>query len=431
MTVFVCFLGGSMVVARQTGQSASPVSGDKSAADLAKDGMAAYEKKEYAQAARLLQEAVAKGPADPGVYYNTACALALEGDKEKAFHFLDSAIQAGFRNVTHLTYDVDLNSLHNDQRWDKAVAACELARARFIREHSDPDHTRFITVDIDRFWKAYDKAMAAPPSERVAILQRGYIDGGTAGLRDWAGSGRLNAVTLAKTIETQKNFFKAIRPLTLQVQNYLAPTVAAFRKFKELYPEAIFPESYFVIGQLQSGGTSSDNGLLMGAEMFTRSADTPAGELTDWQRNAIMPQSDIPALVAHESVHFQQKYLGKGGVLCACLAEGSADFLGKLTSGRLVSRMEETHVWAGARERELWLEFQKQMDSKDTSHWLYGSSGGNGRPVDLGYWMGFKIAEAYFKNAADKKQAVRDMLLIKDCKEFLKASRYAEKFDAR
>ena len=113
-------------------------------------------------------------------------------------------------------------------------------------------------------------------------------------------------------------------------------------------------------------------------------------------------------------------------MLCACLAEGSADFLGKLTSGRLVSRMEETHVWADARERELWLEFQKQMDSKDTSHWLYGSSGGNGRPVDLGYWMGFKISEAYFKNAADKKHAVRDMLLIKDCKEFLKASRYAE-----
>ena len=97
------------------------------------------------------------------MYYNTACALALAGDKEKAFQFLDSAIQAGFRNVTHLTYDVDLNSLHNDQRWDKAVAACELARARFIKEHSDPDHTRFITVDIDLFWKAYDKAMAAPP----------------------------------------------------------------------------------------------------------------------------------------------------------------------------------------------------------------------------------------------------------------------------
>jgi hypothetical protein len=42
--------------------------------------------------------------------------------------------------------------------------------------------------------------------------------------------------------------------------------------------------------------------------------------------------------------------------------------------------------------------------------------------------MGYKISEAYYKNAADKKRAVRDMLLVKDCKEFLKASSYAEKF---
>jgi hypothetical protein len=48
----------------------------------------------------------------------------------------------------------------------------------------------------------------------------------------------------------------------------------------------------------------------------------------------------------------------------------------------------------------------------------------------MGYWMGFKISEAYYKNAADKKQAVRDILVVKDCQEFLTASRYAEKFTA-
>ena len=44
--------------------------------------------------------------------------------------------------------------------------------------------------------------------------------------------------------------------------------------------------------------------------------------------------------------------------------------------------------------------------------------------------MGYKIAESYYKNALDKKQAVRDILEIKDFKEFLKASRYEEKFQA-
>jgi hypothetical protein len=70
------------------------------------------------------------------------------------------------------------------------------------------------------------------------------------------------------------------------------------------------------------------------------------------------------------------------------------------------------------------------MDGKDTSHWLYGSSGGNGRPVDLGYWIGFKISETYYNNAAGKKQALRDMMIVTDCKRFLQNSRYADKFSA-
>jgi hypothetical protein len=395
--------------------------------------MAAYEHKDYQQSARLLLEGVAKGAYGSDVFYNTACSLALAGDKEKAFQYLEKATQAGYRNSTHLKFDVDLNSLHDDPRWEKITTACDEQNTKFLKDHADPNNARFIIADIERFWKAYDKAMRAPAEERVAIFQREYIDPGTVGLRDWAASGRLNAKTLVKTIETHPNFFKAIRPITIRFEAQLPRTLVAFRKLKALYPAAVFPDVYFIMGQLQSGGTSSDNGLLLGAEMFSEWPTTPVAELNDWQEHAIMSQNDIPSLVAHESVHFQQKYLTQGGLLCACLAEGSADFLAKLTSGRLVSRMEETHTWANARERDLWGEFQKEMDGKDTSHWLYGNSGGNGRPVDLGYWVGYKVSDAYFTNAADKQQAVRDMLLIKNCKDFLKASRYAEKFvgDAR
>ncbi|HSE37376.1 MAG TPA: hypothetical protein VLG74_08755, partial [Blastocatellia bacterium] len=298
-----------------TNQESSP----KTAAQLVKDATSSYDKKEYALAAKLFQEAVANGATDLDTLYNTACALALAGDGEKAFEFLDRVIQAGFRNTTHLKSDVDLNSLHADPRWEKTVAACEAQREEWTRDHSDPNNTRFITEDIERFWTAYDKAMAAPADERAGIFQRDYIDPGTVGLKDWAASGRLNAKALVRTIETRSNFFKAIRPLTVGIQAHRAAIVGAFRKFKDVYPEAIFPESYFVIGQLQSGGTSSSNGLLMGAEMFTRAANTPVTELSDWQREAIMPPGDIPPLVVHESVHFQQTYLALGGLLCACL----------------------------------------------------------------------------------------------------------------
>lgn len=412
------------------GHTSVNMSQEQTPAQLARDGMAAYAKGDYVSAAKLLEQAAARGANQNDVLYNAACALALAGDREKAFQFLEKSIQAGYRSTTHLKYDVDFNSLHDDPRWAKIVAACEDAQAKFLKDHNDPANARFITADIARFWAAYDKAMPAAPEDRAAILQREYFDPGTMGLKDFAATGRVSAKALAQRIQSHQAFFKAIRPVTLAVDAQRSATLAAFRKLKELYSDAVFPDVYFVIGQLGSGGTSSSNGLLMGAEIFTKTPGVPAAELSDWQKFAIAPPSDIPALVAHESVHAQQKFASQGGLLCACLVEGGADFVGKLSSGRLIVRMEETHAWANARERELWDEFRKEMDSKDTTHWLYGSSGGNGRPVDLGYWMGFKIAEAYYNNAADKTQALRELLIVPDCKLLLRNSRYADKFAA-
>ena len=410
-----------------------PAQQEKTATQLVSEGMAAYGKKNYGLAANLLQQAVEKGAVQSDVLYNTACALALNGERDKALQFLEESINAGYRNPTHLKYDVDLNSLHDDPRWEKIVTACEGALAKYQKEHSEPSNARFITADIDRFWKAYDKAVVAPPEQRAEILNRDYIEPGTLGLKDFAASGRLRAGTLAKQIESHRDFFGKIRLISLGLESQRPATVAAFRKLKELYSYSIFPDVYFVIGQLSSGGTASSNGLLMGAEMFSRSPDVQVDELSDWEKGAIMPADDIPPLVAHEAVHFQQKFLSQEGLLCACLVEGGADFIGKLSSGRLIARMQETHKWANARERELWEEFRKEMDGKDTSHWLYAKSGGKDRPVDLGYWMGFKISEAYYNNATDKNQAVRDMMMVLDCKAFLRKSRYEDKFagDAR
>jgi uncharacterized protein YjaZ len=71
------------------------------------------------------------------------------------------------------------------------------------------------------------------------------------------------------------------------------------------------------------------------------------------------------------------------------------------------------------------------MNGKDAKNWLYQGADVKDKPADLGYYMGYKIIESYYKNASDKKQAVRDILEIKDFNAFLKASRYEEKFAAQ
>ena len=43
-------------------------------------------------------------------------------------------------------------------------------------------------------------------------------------------------------------------------------------------------------------------------------------------------------------------------------------------------------------------------------------------------WMGYKITEQYFKKSANKKQAIKDIVDIKDYKEFLQKSGYLSKY---
>lgn len=59
----------------------------------------------------------------------------------------------------------------------------------------------------------------------------------------------------------------------------------------------------------------------------------------------------------------------------------------------------------------------------------YIDSATQGRPNDLGYWMGYKISKAYYDQTPDKKKAIDDILHIKDFNRFLDQSGYAKKFE--
>lgn len=85
---------------------------------------AAYNQKDYAKSAALYADAIARGDHDPETYYNAACAFALSGQSEPAFQNLEQAIAQGWSNAEHLQKDTDLNSLHEDARWQPLVEKC-------------------------------------------------------------------------------------------------------------------------------------------------------------------------------------------------------------------------------------------------------------------------------------------------------------------
>lgn len=104
--------------------------------------------------------------------------------------------------------------------------------------------------------------------------------------------------------------------------------------------------------------------------------------------------------------------------------EGGADFIGSLSSGGNINAWIAT--WALPREAALFAEFKTSMHGTDVSRWLYNQgSPPPDRPGDLGYFIGYRIAEAYYNKAADKTAALRDIIEMRDADDFLTRSGYA------
>lgn len=306
--------------------------------------------------------------------------------------------------------------------WSVQLAIlCLLAPAAAApANNTDPDAAKIVTDDLPRFWEAYDKAapgFAAEPFDKL------YLSRGTPGLQDFVKARIDSAEKLAATVQKAPKYYASIRQSTLRIPEAEPQIRAAFHALKKLYPDAVFPDVYFVIGRLTSGGTTSDRGLLIGAEMYGRTPETPTDELNEWLRQVLAPVENVPHIVAHELIHFQQKSQWKRSLLAQSIREGSADLLAELISGRHIN--QKVHEFANPREAELWKEFQQTMHSHDTTGWLYTDA--KDRPHDLGYWMGYKITRAYYDRATDKQQAVREIIQVRDFDEFLKKSGYGEK----
>lgn len=290
---------------------------------------------------------------------------------------------------------------------------------------SDPDAARIVTEDIPRFWQAYDQAA---PGFAPEVFQKVYLDPGTPGLQDFVELRIKSAEELAKVVRFRPGYYASARESTGRIAEMEGQIRDSFHALKRLYPEAVFPDVYFLIGKLNSGGTTSERGLLIGAEMYGRTPQAPKKELDDWLRAVLQPVEDVPHIVAHELIHFQQQN-AKRQLLFQCLREGGADFLAEMISGKHING--HVHEYARPRERELWEEFRQRLDDEDFSGWLYGGDQEEGRPADLGYWMGYEIVKAYYEQASDKAQAISDILTFEDSHEFLERSGYARKHMAK
>ena len=389
------------------------------------EGEKAFEEKRYEDSARAYAAAMDTGIQCPDIAYSAAEAYSRAGDSKSAFKYLSMAMELGFHG--DLSGDAALQPLHLQPLWTELVHRHERKEKSYRTAHSNPSNVHISTSDVSNFWHAYGLAITRPVAEWEDIFRREYFNKRSQGLEDYFVTKIRSEANFVRTLQRLPKFYAGIRDNSLAVAGNLPEIKKSFRRLKALYPQAKFPDIYFVVGQLTSGGTSTSTGLLLGSEMFSAGSTTTVDELGPWERSAVGVSSSVPGLVAHEIIHFEQVASGDNRLLAAALTEGAADFMGAMISGKSLN--DTLRTYGDSHEAELWRSFSEEMNGTNLSRWLYqGDQHPPGVPADLGYYVGRKICEAYYQRAKDKKIAIRELVEMRDATKILQGSGYAERF---
>jgi hypothetical protein len=258
----------------------------------------------------------------------------------------------------------------------------------------------------------------AAAADKSAAIDRDYLSPASAGLRRYADEYKVTGATIAAAVSREPRAYADLEATAAALLQQEAAVRSACRRLKELFPNAMFPPIWLVVGHHGAGGMIEREGVIIAAERYSASPE------------------DVVPIVMHELAHFQsvivlgpETYLravGPGGTLLGrALREGSAELLAELTAGRHINPAAERY--GAPRERALWALFRKDMDQPETKDWMFVRPSNPDWPPDLGYWIGYRIARSYVDQAPDKAKAIQDILALVDFKSFLQASGYTER----
>jgi hypothetical protein len=281
----------------------------------------------------------------------------------------------------------------------------------------DPNKASFVYDDVQNFIRAYN--LFTEEADSIAILQKEYFDKGTPGLKIFVEKYELNADKLVKAIRKNPEKYGALHKMPKLLSDYSSLTREEFAELKSYIPDIVYPPTYFLIGAYRGIGSGSAEGQLITVETWSN------------------PLKGKTTMIIHELVHFQQvmavgqeKYIALYGpeknLLGLCIREGTAEFFANLVTGKITQ--DKSVDFTLKNEKRLWELFIKEMHGQETGDWMWSKPSDPEQPNLVGYVIGYRIVEAYYKNAKDKEQALHEILSVTDYSAFLEKSGYADQF---
>lgn len=273
------------------------------------------------------------------------------------------------------------------------------------------------TRDIARFWQAFDAINATTDSaERLRLIQTLYIDPGTPGLHALMAARRYTAQQYVDAIVRWPSFWRSVRPLTARAQQAASSLNADVARFRSLYPELRPATITYAIGVLRTGGTTTGDKVLIGAELALGDETVDVSELPDPLRTRLgiffrsRPFANNAQNNIHEYVHTQQQET-QGSLAQQVLREGVAE----LVAERITNRRPALplYTYGPAHDAAIRQRFLAEMRSSDYDNWLWNSANNPFGVSDLGYYVGYRIARSYYDAARDKRLAIKQLIELR------------------
>lgn len=268
--------------------------------------------------------------------------------------------------------------------------------------------------DAERFAAVHSQHGGLPDA---AALRQGYLGPGSPGVVLFTPHRIRDADHLARAVERDRDAYRHALELCLPAARAMADDVeSSMARIGTLLGRRDLAPVYVLFGAGNSGGTASAEGVALGLEVVCRDVASPAEAL-----------SRLRGFVLHELTHVHQARAQAPAVrdmlLRQILVEGFADFVMELASeGReSADAVRERH--GRQHEAALWRRIQPDLQQEvHRSDWLYRPA--DGRPPDMGYWIGKRICEAYLARSADKPAAMSTLLELRDPLQILRDSGY-------
>lgn len=275
------------------------------------------------------------------------------------------------------------------------------------------DSQLIYSQDVLHFWEAFDEIQRVETfAEKRDLINKLYIDRASEGLQAYMKLRNVNDSLYVALIEGLPQFWASVRPKTMEAIKKGSEIEAAVDRLRTHYPTLKPAEIYLFIGGLVSGGTVEGNRTLISLEISAADASVELSELEASHHAWVVPfikastPDNFVQMNAHEYCHTQQEGY-EYNVLCKSMSEGTCDFIAELALGKPVVAHYITYGYEHL--ATIKAEFKEDMFTDYISDWMYGENS-RGHVRDLGYFMGYAICKAYYKQAEDKQAAVKTIM---------------------